>query len=374
MSRSQSAHPVPVVDLVPRVQAWAEQLRRWPSQNQVQAEFRVGVGKARAVLATLRGSGFDPATAPVAAMPETGDTGTAEPVGTGADTAMVVPAGRRLHSVSAAAPTPVPVVSGTGPDTVPGLVLDTVAETDLDRTAPGTGPGEDQVSQAGAGEVFALASAVAEPVPSTGHTEPGEPTSDPGSAGPDESGGGAGTGAGGAVVEWSPPAPVPEPVPLSVPEPALAAGLAAGLGRWRLVALVLLSLPAFVAIWGGWVGLGRMTGFGDVVLLPGIADDWVIDSAITLPIGVETYAAFALGVWLAPLSITERARRFAMWSALGALGLGMAGQVAYHLMSAAEVTTAPWLITTVVACLPVGVLGCGAALAHLLHTTKEDQA
>jgi hypothetical protein len=132
--------------------------------------------------------------------------------------------------------------------------------------------------------------------------------------------------------------------------------------------VVLLALPAFVSIWGGWVGLGRMTGFGPVALLPGIWDHVVLNSAITLPIGVEAYAAFALRVWLSGASHSDRTRKFAKWSAFGALALGMAGQIAYHLMSAASVQSAPWLVTTAVACLPVGVLGCGAALAHLLIT------
>ncbi|HEX5543039.1 MAG TPA: ABC transporter permease, partial [Micromonospora sp.] len=34
--------------------------------------------------------------------------------------------------------------------------------------------------------------------------------------------------------------------------------------------VLLLALPAFVAVWSGWVGLGRLTGFGMVDLLPGI--------------------------------------------------------------------------------------------------------
>jgi hypothetical protein len=135
--------------------------------------------------------------------------------------------------------------------------------------------------------------------------------------------------------------------------------------------LVLLALPAFVAIWGGWVGLGRMTGFGPIQLLPGIWDELIVNSAITLPIGVEAYAAFAMSVWLSGKTRSARTRRFAMWSALGSLGLGMAGQVAYHLMSAAGITVAPWWITTFVACLPVVVLGCGAALLHMMH--EEDK-
>jgi hypothetical protein len=71
------------------------------------------------------------------------------------------------------------------------------------------------------------------------------------------------------------------------------------------------------------------------------------------------------------LTVSARARRFARRSALGALVLGAAGQIAYHLLTAAGVTAAPWPITAFVACLPVVVLGCGAALAHLLHTGEE---
>ncbi|MFI6331987.1 ABC transporter permease [Micromonospora chersina] len=131
--------------------------------------------------------------------------------------------------------------------------------------------------------------------------------------------------------------------------------------------VVLLALPAFVAIWSGWVGLGGLTGFGVVHPLPGIWDDFSLNSAITLPIGVETYGAYALYVWLSG-RVPDRARRFAKWSAVASLLVGALGQVAYHLLEAAGVTAAPWWITTAVACLPVAVLGMGAALAHLVRT------
>ena len=62
--------------------------------------------------------------------------------------------------------------------------------------------------------------------------------------------------------------------------------------------VVLLALPAYVAIWGGWVELGRMCGFGPVNLLPGIGDGLVVDLAITLPFGMEVYAAYAMSTWL----------------------------------------------------------------------------
>ncbi|WP_309116742.1 ABC transporter permease [Saccharothrix sp.] len=153
-----------------------------------------------------------------------------------------------------------------------------------------------------------------------------------------------------------------------------AAGEPSRVGRSRVASwpLLLLALPAFVAVWGGWVGLGELTGFGPVRLLPGIADDFVINSAITLPIGVEAYAAYALRVWLSGATRSTAARRFARWSAIGSLVLGALGQVAYHLMEAAGVTVAPWWITTFVSVLPVVVLGCGAALTHLLHHDRTE--
>jgi drug/metabolite transporter (DMT)-like permease len=98
--------------------------------------------------------------------------------------------------------------------------------------------------------------------------------------------------------------------------------------------------------------------------LPGIVDEFSINTAITLPVGMETYAAYALRVWLTP-DLPIRARRFAKWSSIGALVLGAGGQITYHLM----VSTGPWLTTTIVSCLPVAVLGMGAALAHLVSRT-----
>jgi hypothetical protein len=41
-------------------------------------------------------------------------------------------------------------------------------------------------------------------------------------------------------------------------------------------------------------------------------------------------------------------------------------------MTAAHIGHAPWWITTLVACIPVGVLGMGAALAHLLRNGQES--
>ncbi|GAA2812077.1 ABC transporter permease [Kribbella solani] len=160
------------------------------------------------------------------------------------------------------------------------------------------------------------------------------------------------------------------PAPKATPDTDAEAG--AEMRPVRSWPVLLLALPAFVAVWSGWVGLGELTGFGVVHPLPGIADGFTLNSAITLPIGVETYAAFALRVWLSG-RVPAKARRFAKVSALSALGLGALGQVAYHLLEAAGVTAAPWPITTAVACLPVAVLGMGAALAHLIHTRENGE-
>ena len=57
-----------------------------------------------------------------------------------------------------------------------------------------------------------------------------------------------------------------------------------------------------------------MTGFGLVRPLPGLSDSLRINTAITLPVGVEAYGAYALGTWLSSGTLTSRrTRRYAMW-------------------------------------------------------------
>ena len=142
-----------------------------------------------------------------------------------------------------------------------------------------------------------------------------------------------------------------------------------GVRRWPLV---LIASPAAVAIWSGWVALRGLCGFGLVQPFPGIVS-WHLDIAITLPIGVEAYGAYALGAWLTP-DTPERARTFARRSAIGALALGMTGQVVYHLLAAAHAVRAPWPVVVVVSCVPVITLGFGAALTHLLRVPGDKSA
>lgn len=131
--------------------------------------------------------------------------------------------------------------------------------------------------------------------------------------------------------------------------------------------LILIALPAAVAVWSGWVGLGTLCGFGIVHPLPGIWDSLRLNTAITLPVGVEAYGAYALAAWLHPGTVAH-VKRFARNSALGSLALGMGGQVIYHLLAAWHRTAAPWPVVMLVSCLPVVTLGFGTALTHLLRT------
>ena len=153
------------------------------------------------------------------------------------------------------------------------------------------------------------------------------------------------------------------PVPARTAGPAAADRSPATVRPGRTVRswpLLVLAAPAAAEVWSGWVGIAQKTGFGLVSPLPGIWPSLHLDTAITLPVGVEAYAAYALRAWLVRDSaISARTRRFAKWSAISSFALGMAGQVAYHLMAQAGMTRAPWAITTVVSCLPVLVLGMG---------------
>ena len=76
-------------------------------------------------------------------------------------------------------------------------------------------------------------------------------------------------------------------------------------------------------MWSGWVGIAQKTGFGLVSPLPGIWPSLHLDTSITLPVGVEAYAAYALRAWLADEhTVSGRTRRFARWSAICSFTLG----------------------------------------------------
>jgi hypothetical protein len=139
--------------------------------------------------------------------------------------------------------------------------------------------------------------------------------------------------------------------------------------------LLVLAAPAAAEVWSGWVGIAQKTGFGLVSPLPGIWPGLHLDTTVTLTVGVEAYAAYALRAWLSGEPwIGDRTRRFAKWSAIFSFALGMAGQVAYHLLAQAGAARAPWPVTMIVSCLPVLVLAMGTALAHMLRADTAPDA
>jgi hypothetical protein len=137
--------------------------------------------------------------------------------------------------------------------------------------------------------------------------------------------------------------------------------------------LILIGLAAAVAVWSGWVTLGRLTGFGVVYPLPGIFDQVKIDTSVLLPMGIEFYAGYALRVWLTSAPTSDETRRFARRSSIAGLIVGAGAQVAAHLMTAASIHTAPWEITAVVACIPVALVGLAAALARLVANDRQSR-
>lgn len=145
-------------------------------------------------------------------------------------------------------------------------------------------------------------------------------------------------------------------------------------GIWILRgAVALVAVSAFVAIWGGWVGLGRLAGFGPVDLLPGVpGGPYEVDLSITLPLGVEAFAAIALYVAVSGM-VGGGARTFAWVAAIGSLGLGMFGQAAYHLLTAQEhgAGATPTWVVVFVSVLPVLVLGLASLLLHLAEAARQ---
>lgn len=175
--------------------------------------------------------------------------------------------------------------------------------------------------------------------------------------------------------------PVAEPVPTVIPEapqkqpePVAAPASEVPPKPVHTWPILIIAAGAFVAVWAGWVGLGGLTGFGLVNLLPGLVDDggWAtIDTRITLPASMEAYSAYAFYVLL-HRNVPRRARIFAAWSAGLAVALGMGAQVAYHQMIANGITIAPAWVISVVSCIPVATFALGAALRAMVRSGDES--
>lgn len=135
--------------------------------------------------------------------------------------------------------------------------------------------------------------------------------------------------------------------------------------------LLLIGLAAAVAVWSGWVGLGAKCGFGVIQPLPGIADGFHLNTAITLPISVEAYAAYALRVWLSNSRHSSRTITFAKWSTVISLLIGWAAQAGFHLLEAFGYKQAPWPVVLLVSSVPVVMVGLASGLAKLVKDDRQ---
>ena len=129
---------------------------------------------------------------------------------------------------------------------------------------------------------------------------------------------------------------------------------------------------AMVSIWGGWVELGHIVGFGAVQPLPGTPLSHVtVDLAITLPIGAEALLALCVPIALASGSFSARTRRFS-WTAMVIMTLvGMTGQVSYHLLTAWSWSTPPTWLVIGTSCLPITNLLVATILVHMVRADMD---
>jgi hypothetical protein len=104
---------------------------------------------------------------------------------------------------------------------------------------------------------------------------------------------------------------------------------------------VILAAPAFVAIWSGWVGLGGLTGFGPVHLLPGIGQTTSRSTRRSRCRSAwRPTPPTRCWVWLTP-GLPTRAQTFARWT----IGSWLIGASAQSLQPWPHIDHAPWWIT-----------------------------
>jgi hypothetical protein len=120
------------------------------------------------------------------------------------------------------------------------------------------------------------------------------------------------------------------------------------------------ALSAAVSSFSGLRSLAAATGWPEAL-------------SPLLPFTIDAYAMTATRVWLSEVTRSERARHFARWNAIGAIGLSLVGNAAWHLI-AARVLTVSWPIVVLVGAVPPAVLGLLSHLAVLRAQDEKDEA
>ncbi|NUL28410.1 DUF2637 domain-containing protein [Streptomyces lunaelactis] len=120
------------------------------------------------------------------------------------------------------------------------------------------------------------------------------------------------------------------------------------------------ALSAAVSSFSGLHSLAAATGWPEAL-------------SPLLPFTIDAYAMTATRVWLSKATGSAAARRFARWNAIGAIGLSLVGNAAWHLI-AAKVLAVTWPIVVLVGAVPPAVLGLLSHLAVLRGQDDEDEA
>lgn len=129
---------------------------------------------------------------------------------------------------------------------------------------------------------------------------------------------------------------------------------------WVVAGMTVTALSAAVSSFSGLHSLAAATGWPEAL-------------SPLLPFTIDAYAMTATRVWLSKATGSAAARRFARWNAIGAIGLSLVGNAAWHLI-AAQVLTVTWPIVVLVGAVPPAVLGLLSHLAVLHGQDDEDEA
>lgn len=129
---------------------------------------------------------------------------------------------------------------------------------------------------------------------------------------------------------------------------------------WVIAGMAVTACAAAVSSFSGLRSLAAATGW-----------PWALTPLF--PLTVDAYAMTTTRVWLSKATGTTAARHFARWNAIGAIGLSLIGNAAWHLM-AAKVLTVTWPIVVFVGAVPPAVLGLLSHLAVLRGQDDEDEA
>lgn len=136
---------------------------------------------------------------------------------------------------------------------------------------------------------------------------------------------------------------------------------------WVILGMTVTAISAAVSSFSGLRSLAAATGWPEAL-------------SPLFPLTVDAYAMTATRVWLSGSTGSERARRFARWNAIMAIGLSLVGNAVWHLI-AAQVLAVSWVIVVLVGAVPPAVLGLlshlavlrGQAEASRLQAAEDDQ-